>query len=209
MNAILSMCNPVELNSLCGALGMTGLNTNKEKIQKVKVMYYIRDGSHQADRRFAEVLKLFWEGLLYEYLRSVGCPLRDSELDPRHFVMRYWRRSMLNPSIRAGFVPFYLNREVKVRQSITKEDDDIREIRAGLLIREQAVKDAEASVRREHDYRFVLAYFSASRDLHHTLVRNVNYLANEVEQLRTNLDHAKESISIMEKQFVEIEVGNY
>lgn len=90
-----------------------------------------------------------------------------------------------------------------------QEDRDIRDIRAGLTLREGLVKDAEARTRGQHDYRFVLQYFSASRDLHRTLVANVNYLANEVEQLRANLDHNSESISIMEQQFVELEVRSY
>lgn len=88
-----------------------------------------------------------------------------------------------------------------------QEDRDIRDIRAGLMMREELVKNAEARVRGQHDYRFVLQYFSASRDLHRTLVTNVNYLANEVEQLRANVDHSSESISIMRQQFVELEVG--
>lgn len=75
-------------------------------------MEFIRGGGRQAEKKFSEVLRLFWEGLLFEYLRSVGCPLRNAELDPRHLVMRYWRRRMLDPSVRPGFVPFYLKREV-------------------------------------------------------------------------------------------------
>lgn len=87
-----------------------------------------------------------------------------------------------------------------------QEDRDIRDIRAGLTLREDRVKDAEAKTRGQHDYRFVLQYFSTSRDLHRTLVANVNYLVNEVEQLRANMDHNGESISIMEQQLVELEV---
>eukprot|EP00904_Undaria_pinnatifida_P001506 jgi/Undpi1/11356/HiC_scaffold_30.g13653.m1 len=168
-------------------------------------MAFIRDGGRQVGKRFADVLKLFWEGLLFEYLRSEGCPLRHGEHDPRHFIMRYWRRSLLDPSIRTGFVPFYLKREAKKRNSIIQEDKDIRDIRAGLIVLEERVKDAETGVRGQHDYRFVLQYFSASRDLHRTLVGNVTSLANEVEQLRANVDHNSESISIMEQQFVELE----
>lgn len=88
-----------------------------------------------------------------------------------------------------------------------QEDRDIRDIRAGLTLREGRVKDAEAKTRGQHDYRFVLQYFSTSRDLHRTLVANVNYLANEVEQLRANMDHTSESVSIMEQQLVELEVS--
>lgn len=76
-------------------------------------MKYIQDGGRQVEKKFAHVLKFCWEGLLYEYLRTVGCPLRDREHDPRHFVMRYWRRSMLDPSVQPGFVPFYAKREVR------------------------------------------------------------------------------------------------
>lgn len=81
-------------------------------------MKYIRDGARQVEKKFADVLKFCWEGLLFEYLRTVGCPLRDREHDPRHFVMRYWRRSMLDPSVRPGFVPFYAKREVREQRSI-------------------------------------------------------------------------------------------
>lgn len=80
-------------------------------------------------------------------------------------------------------------------------------IRAGLIEREEAVKEAEARLRRQHDYRYVLQYFGVSRELHHTLVANVNYLANEVEQLRAQMDHRGESVAIMEKQLVELEVS--
>jgi len=97
--------------------------------------------------------------------------------------------------------------QIKKRSNIMQEDRDIRDIRAGLILRENLVKEAEARTRGQHDYRFVLQYFSASRNLHGTLVANVNYLANEVEQLRANMDHNSESISIMEQQFVELEVN--
>ncbi|CAN0171507.1 unnamed protein product [Ectocarpus sp. 12 AP-2014] len=203
MEALLSMCNAVEINSLFGALGFVVPCPRNAKEQQI--MNYIREGGRHVGKRFADVLKFCWEGLLFEYLRTVGCPLRDREHDPRHFVMRYWRRSMLDPSVRPGFVPFYAKREVKKRNSLMHEDRDIRNIRAGLALREDVVKEAENKTREQHDYRFVLQYFSASRDLHRTLVANVNYLANEVEQLRANMDHSSESISIMEQQFVELE----
>ena len=77
-------------------------------------MEAIRKSGRQVRNKFSEVLRLFWEGLLYEYLRSVGCPLRDSELDPRDFVLRYWRRGELDPSVPQSFVPFYLQRQVSL-----------------------------------------------------------------------------------------------
>eukprot|EP00903_Cladosiphon_okamuranus_P010866 g10263.t1 len=203
MEALLSMCNAVEINSLFGALGFVVPCPRSAKEQQI--MAYIREGGRQVEKKFAYVLKFCWEGLLYEYLRTVGCPLRDREHDPRHFVMRYWRRSMLDPSVKPGFVPYYAKREIKRRKSIMQEDKDLRDIRAGLALREELVKDAEARIRGQHDYRFVLQYFSASRDLHRTLAANVNYLASEVEQLRANMDHNSESIAIMEHQFVELE----
>ncbi|CAN0151118.1 unnamed protein product [Ectocarpus sp. 8 AP-2014] len=110
MEALLSMCNAVEINSLFGALGFVVPCPRNAKEQQI--MNYIREGGRHVGKRFADVLKFCWEGLLFEYLRTVGCPLRDREHDPRHFVMQYWRRSMLDPSVRPGFVPFYAKREV-------------------------------------------------------------------------------------------------
>lgn len=96
---------------------------------------------------------------------------------------------------------------MKNRDGIIPEDKDISNIRKTLLRCEDAVKDAEIGVRRHHDYRFVLRYFSASRELHHTLVDNINYLVNEVEQLRAQVDHCRESIGIMKEQLIELEVS--
>lgn len=98
-----------------GELRETNKNTSRVESRYVllpQIMAFIRDGGRQVGKRFADVLKLFWEGLLFEYLRSEGCPLRDGERDPRHFIMQYWRRSLLDPSVSPGFVPFYLKREV-------------------------------------------------------------------------------------------------
>lgn len=88
-----------------------------------------------------------------------------------------------------------------------QEAADVRDIRSGTRLREEAVKDAEQRVRQQHDYRFVLQYFSASHDLHGTLADNVSYLATEVEQLRAQIDHMRESRTMMEEQLVELEVG--
>lgn len=74
---------------------------------------------------------------------------------------------------------------------------------------EKAVKETEQRVREQHDYRFVLQYFCASRELHRTLVADVSYLANEVEQLRASVDHSDESIKLMEQQLVELEVSAF
>ena len=97
--------------------------------------------------------------------------------------------------------------QVKQRSSINQEDKDIRDIRAGLMACEKMVKETEQRVRENHDYRFVLQYFCTSRELHRTLGGNVNYLANEVEQLRAQVDHSSESIAMMEQQHIELEVG--
>lgn len=98
---------------------------------------------------------------------------------------------------------------MKQRSGIIEEDRDIRDIRAGLMACEKAVKETEQRVREQHDYRFVLQYFCASRELHRTLVANVNYLANEVEQLRASVDHSDESIKLMEQQLLELEVSAF
>jgi hypothetical protein len=65
---------------------------------------------HQAEKRCAEVLRFVWEGLLFEYLRCVGAPLRTQERDPRNCVVAHWRRSVTDPrgGGAASFVPYYL-----------------------------------------------------------------------------------------------------
>ncbi|CAM9176335.1 unnamed protein product, partial [Chrysoparadoxa australica] len=207
METLLEMHNTVELNSLCGALSLPVACTNTEK--KQNVMEYIKLGRNgdkdQVERRFAEAVRLVWEGLLYEYLRSIGHPLRGVRQDPRHFVLRYWRRSQLDPTGKGSFVPMYLERRIKPRNNITKVDKDISDIRRKVMNQEAAVKKAEGVVLREHDYRHVLFYLGACRDLHKGCVSGVEYLANEVEMLRAWLSHKEDTVHTMEEQMVELE----
>lgn len=169
METLLDMHNAMELSSLCGALGLVRTCTPPE--QKASVMAYIREGKQQAELRFAEVLKLVWEGIMFEYLRSVGMPLKNSEMDPRVLVLRHWRRSVLDPKGVGSFVPYYLERRVVPRRAgQPAEDEDIAGIRARVGAAEVAVKEAEGMVRKAQDYRMVLAYFSATRDLHKAAV---------------------------------------
>ncbi|KAG5184343.1 hypothetical protein JKP88DRAFT_277114 [Tribonema minus] len=165
MEMLLDMHSPVELSSLCGALGVLEPVTSPER--KSAVMHYIREGRHQAEQRFAEVLRFVWEGLLFEYLRSVGCPVFTAERDPRIYVLKYWRRSTTDPRGAASFVPYYLERRVYARaDGQPEEDPDVGEVRARIMGAEVAVKEAEALVRASRDYRHILTYFSATADLH-------------------------------------------
>lgn len=206
METLLGMHNPPELLSLCGALSLEGGGGLTVADKRAAVMQYIRDGKRQAEKRFVEVVGLVWEGLLYEYLRAVGCPLKMDK-DPRAYTLRYWRRSVLDPMAVQPFVPYYLERRVAPRRDPSKVelDPDIAAIRAQIVSAEGAVKQAEKLMRSENDYRHVISYLSISRDLHVATTQSVEYLTSEVEVLRARLDHALDTVAIMEEQGIELE----
>jgi hypothetical protein len=75
--------------------------------------------------------------------------------------------SVLDPRAGPLFIPFYLQRRVVPRRAgQPAQDSDITAVRTRLASTELAVKAAEAAVRSSEDYRHVLAYFSASSELH-------------------------------------------
>jgi hypothetical protein len=205
MEDLLSMMNLHELASLCGALGLPNAGPHVER--QARVLGYIRAGGRQsAEKRFAQVLRLTWEGLLFEYLRYVGHPLHSARTDPRLAVLRYWRRSTLAPGgAGANFVPYYLERQIKARSAITKLDPDIERIRVTLGEHETSVKLTEGKIRKDNDYRHVLDLMAANKRLHKYALESVEYLSRELETSRAQLDHSMETAAMLEENVVEIE----
>ena len=71
--------------------------------------------------------------------------------------------------------------------------------------KELAVKAAEVKIRREHDYTNVLLYLQSVTSLHNTEKEGRSYLIGEVEMCRAKVNHAEESITMLNSQLTELE----
>lgn len=82
MRKLLELHNTEELRILCLHWGIEGRLTKNQKIKRV--FETILNGGEPSYR---EALKQIWEGILIEYLRSVGRKVRSHTLDPRVLIM--------------------------------------------------------------------------------------------------------------------------
>ena len=82
MRKLLELHNTEELRILCLHWGIEGRLTKNQKIKRV--FETILNGGESSYR---EALKQIWEGILIEYLRSVGRKVRSHTLDPRVLIM--------------------------------------------------------------------------------------------------------------------------
>lgn len=78
MRKLLELHNADELRILCKRFGIEGRLTKNQKIKRI--FEKVLTGGEQSYR---DCLGLVWEGLLMEYLRSVGRRVRSHTLDPK------------------------------------------------------------------------------------------------------------------------------
>ena len=178
------------------------------------------------------MLHLIWEGILYEYLRASGMPLRTADNDPRIFTLQLWRKQAQQMREKA-FKPHYIPRNV-VTRLIKKNNDvsldsDLMAVLEGIEVKEIASKRSEvptpgdivllllslmclrtcpcpqAKMRSERDYRNVVTYLSCVTDMHDYERDARNYLIGEVQQLRSRMSHQQVSLDITMMQLEELE----
>lgn len=80
-NKILNMHNAAELTALCGVLCLQTEGTNKER--KDRILKMLADETlktRNAEKAYSNLLHLVWEGILFEYLRGEGAPLKTAEV---------------------------------------------------------------------------------------------------------------------------------
>jgi len=109
---LLNMHNAAELSALCGVMCLSTEGTNRDK--KERVLKSVADETmrtHNPEKAYSRLLHLMWEGILFEYLRSMGCPLKGAEVDPRPYTLSFWRQRA-QQSKAGTFAPHYVQRMV-------------------------------------------------------------------------------------------------
>jgi hypothetical protein len=205
INVILDMHNSGELASLCGVLCLGTDGSNQEK--KERVLAHIARQTqinHNPEKSYADVLHLMWEGVLFEYLRANGMPMRSVEHDPRVFTIIMWRKKATE-QFGGTFRPHYMPRHTRSRTAPEKLDEDLRALLNGVAAKEIFVKESEKRVKRDNDYRNVVMYLAAVTDMHNYEEDCRQYLVGETEMLRARCDHQTESLELTALQMDELE----
>eukprot|EP00636_Phaeomonas_parva_P001531 CAMPEP_0118875332 /NCGR_PEP_ID=MMETSP1163-20130328/16438_1 /TAXON_ID=124430 /ORGANISM="Phaeomonas parva, Strain CCMP2877" /LENGTH=287 /DNA_ID=CAMNT_0006810823 /DNA_START=144 /DNA_END=1004 /DNA_ORIENTATION=+ len=208
LDDILELHNPVEMSSLCGSLGIDidlPIEEMKAEVRRYVQSHKAKENGTHVERNYHEVLKVVWEGVLFEYLRSVGQPLHSNHLDPRTFVARYWKKRATDPKNRL-FVPYYTGREVRnCHENGDYKDDDLEMVLDDVETKEITVKKMETIMRKERDYRHILNFLNAVKELRDAEKSHRDYLILQVEKLRSVHGHWISSQKIMEEQTEELE----
>lgn len=210
LSTLLEMHNPAELGSLCGSLGLKDeceYGSHAEK--KAGVMRHIAEEGARIGsslKAHAKALNLIWDGILFEYLRAEGQPLRTARgIDPRAWTLQLWRKrasSAFGGS--SAFRPFYLPRHLHKRDEQPRAAD-LEGLLRGVALKESAVKYVEAKVRKEADYRHVVCYLAEACKLRQYEADARQYLVHELESARAQIDHYHSSLELTANQLIELE----
>ena len=153
-----------------------------------------------------ECLATMWDGILYEYLRSEGQPLRSARIDPRVFTLQLWRRrAAFATGGGAVFRPHYLPRHVMTRDQKPPRAKDLEGLLQGVEAKELALKHVERKLRKESDYRNVVRFLADATALHEYERDARDYLMHELEQCRDRIDHYQASLEMTGEQLGEAE----
>jgi hypothetical protein len=155
-------------------------------------------------KAFKNLLMYMWEGILFEYLRTQGCPMKTAEQDPRSYTLMFWRNRALAQH-NGTFRPHYMPRLVRPRFIEEKLDDDLKALFNGVSAKEAYVKESEKRIKESNDYRNVVMYLSSVTDMHDFEQDARSYLMAEVMTLRGRTDHQNEALDLVAKQSAEME----
>lgn len=198
---ILSFHSAYELSSICGTLG---LKTQMKADQSVKqIIDYCSEGNKLVEERLYGLLRVFWEGALFEYLRSIGHPMTTCFVDPKQTVLQIWREGGII-SIGEGFTPHFIAREVKKRYEWVQSSDITNRLN-DLRARQENVKKAERKVISDHDYTNIIDYFRQVNELRSLEGDTRNFLIGELEVTRTRIDSQQSVARMHVEQMVECE----
>ncbi|KAK7254140.1 poly(A)-specific ribonuclease [Aureococcus anophagefferens] len=211
LSTLLDMHNPAELGSLCGALGLVEeceFGTHGEKKAGVMRRVALEGARHgSTEKAHMDCLAMMWDGILFEYLRAEGMPLRSARIDPRVFTLQLWRkRAAFNSGGNVVFRPHYVPRHIRRRGKGAPRAADLEGILRGVEAKELAVKHVENKIRKESDYRNVIRFLADTTSLHEFERDARDYLMHELEAARDRIDHYNMSLEMTAEQLGELEL---
>ena len=145
MKQLLELHNDEELRILCGMLGMREKRTKSTQIAKIFALHLQR-----GENSYKYVLSLIWEGIIIDYLRTVGKKVRSHTQDPRQYAMTWWKRAEEIEG--EGFSRVYVPQTAGLREEETTDDIQIVSFLNQIRAKEKKIKAAENNIRRNASY---------------------------------------------------------
>ncbi|KAH8068775.1 hypothetical protein JL721_6342 [Aureococcus anophagefferens] len=210
LSTLLDMHNPAELGSLCGALGLVEeceFGTHGEKKAGVMRRVALEGARHgSTEKAHMDCLAMMWDGILFEYLRAEGMPLRSRASTSSVFTLQLWRSAAFNSGGNVVFRPHYVPRHIRRRGKGAPRAADLEGILRGVEAKELAVKHVENKIRKESDYRNVIRFLADTTSLHEFERDARDYLMHELEAARDRIDHYNMSLEMTAEQLGELEL---
>ena len=152
-----------ELRALCKVIGVPaaaaagggggggGRRVRFNKAAQVAAVFETVLGARATQREYVGVLKVVWEGTLYEYLRAegLGAQADAKRVDPRESVLKHWRRAEVAGTAPLAHVDALLPRTVRVagRLAQATTDPTALALLANVASAESALKAIERLLR--------------------------------------------------------------
>eukprot|EP00505_MAST-04D_sp_SCG-Rhode-Island_P000754 Stramenopile-MAST_4_protein_754 len=145
MKQLLELHNDEEIKILCGMLGMRDKTTKAAKIQKIFQLHLQR-----GENSYKYVLSLIWEGIIIDYLSTVGKKVRSYTADPRMYTLQWWKRAEIIES--EGFSRVYVPQTTGLPAEETTDDSQVITYLNQIKSKETKIKAAEKQIRKNPGY---------------------------------------------------------
>eukprot|EP01039_Chlorochromonas_danica_P004246 gene4246-4665_t len=182
LEVLLSLHHPVELSSICGCLNLPVQQKGPVSLSAI-LKFATADGGVN-EERIRQILHFCYEGVIWEYLHSIGHPVFSIITEPREAVLLLWREGGLLEG-EHSFTPHFLPRHVlpRYKQSYSQ---DITEYLSKISLAEVSVKEMERKMMSQPDYQHILSYFKAMTSLRAVENSCRQSLIEEIEVLRSH-----------------------
>lgn len=199
---ILSLHTPVELSSICGSLLLKPQQKANNSIDQI-IRFALQTEDFNIDT-LVKILGFMWEGALWEYLHSIGHPVRSVRIDPKTTVLEIWQKGGFLGGSTSNFAPHFIARETK-RRNEWVTSPDIQQRLDKLIFAQDQAKAAEKKIISDHDYTNILSYFQHMSKLRNMEASVREYLISELEITRSRIDASQDTVKMLREQVAESE----
>lgn len=200
---LLHLHTSVELSSICGYLGLKSQQKGATSIEQI--LAYASEKEELNEERIRHILNGMWEGVLWEYLHSIGHPVYSMLPDPKLTILKIWQEGgSLDPNNKS-FVPHFVAREVKKRNEWIQSEDITSRLNQ-LYLQQEVTKKTERQIVADHDYTNILSFFQSLYKLRNMENSVREYLISELEIARSRVDSNDEVLKLNRRQQKENEL---
>eukprot|EP00948_MAST-09A_sp_MAST-9A-sp1_P002592 g2592.t1 len=180
MRKLLEIHKPEELSILCKMFDIKGRMTKNQKIEKIYVQE-LQGGIPS----YRNVLGFVWDGILIEYLRTIGRKVRNHKTDLRLIIWKYWLRGS-DPKT-DGWTRVYIPQTAGLKEIERTNDASILDYLKRIKREENALKSAETEMRVLKNYVGAMKMFDCIAKLRRTEEQCRKSIIADLEGARSQL----------------------